>query len=329
MAMTLDGTLVSWNRSAERVFGYRESEIIGQHASVLAPPEERGFSAAVVRALRRGERCDNVEVKRRRRDGTLIDMVLDFSAITNPHGEIVGVAAIGRDVSAERRAEEAVRQSEARLAEAQRVARVGSWEINAATLEVTFSLEMFRLFDLDPAAGMPPHETIVSRYHPGDVDAHVAAVARTLADGTPFEMDMRIVRPGGPLRWVHLVGEAVRGETGDLRRVIGTMMDITDRVLVEERFRVLFEHSSEAHFLVAPGGIVDCNQAALHMLRCRDKAALLALHPIALSPERQPDGRLSAEKGVDMETAARAEECTASNGGTPAATAKSFRQRLC
>ncbi|MCB9706640.1 MAG: PAS domain-containing protein [Myxococcales bacterium] len=72
-----------------------------------------------------------------------------------------------------------------------------------------------------------------------------------------------------------------------------------------EIFRVLFEHSSDAHLLFDEGGIIDCNNAAIEMLRCADKAEVLRLHPAVLSPERQPDGRLSTEKSVEMDRRAR------------------------
>ena len=305
LATTLDGTLVSWNKSAERLFGYKESEIIGQHIRVLAPPEERGFHAAVVQALRRGETCENREVRRRRGDGVFIDVVLTFSPIRNPNGEMVGVAAIGRDATAGRLAEEAVRKSEARLAEAQRVAHIGSWEVDAQTAAVTFSQEMYRLFDMDATAGMPSSEQILARYHPDDIEQHTQIVGQSMADSLPFETDVRIVRPNGEIRWCHVVGEPITDTQGHLVRLVGTMIDITERVLVEERFRVLFEHSSEAHFLINAQGILDCNRAALQMLRCPDKADLVSVHPKSLSPEYQPDGQLSAAKDREMEATAR------------------------
>ena len=240
----------------------------------------------------------------RRKDGTSVAVMQTFSPIRNQIGEIVGVAAIGHDVTEQRRAEEAVRRSESRLAEAQRVAKIGSWELDADTAKLVFSEEMYCLFEIDPAGGMPPHSEILARYHPDDAEAHISLVSRSVASRTSFVTDLRIVRRGGEIRWVHIIGKPVLSEEGDLLRFIGTMMDITDRVRDEERFRVLFEHSSEAHFLSGPDGIIDCNQAALQMLRCAGKADLLSLRPSRLSPEHQPDGSLSAEKSREMEATA-------------------------
>ncbi len=304
LGLTLDGTLVSWNAGAERLYGYHESEIIGQPASLLAPPEQRGHIAGVIRALQRGEAQKNWELHFRQADGTASDTVLTFSPIRSPLGEVIGAAAIGRDVTEQRRAEEAVRRSEARLAEAQRVAHIGSWELDAQTHALVFSEQMYALFELDPALSPPPHAEVLTRYHPDDVEAHTALVGRSLADRQPFTTDMRIVRKSGEVRWVHIIGEPVLDEQGTLLRFVGTMMDITERILVEQRFRVLFEYSPEAHFLVGAGGIADCNQAALEILRCGSKAELAAIHPRQLSPEYQADGRRSSEKGVEMEAQA-------------------------
>ena len=84
--------------------------------------------------------------------------------------------------------------------------------------------------------------------------------------------------------------------------------DVTDSKAAEERFHVLFEQSSDAHLLFDDTGIIDCNNAAIQMLRCHDKRKF-ALHPAVLSPEFQPDGRRSLEKCVEMDALARKQGC--------------------
>ena len=72
------------------------------------------------------------------------------------------------------------------------------------------------------------------------------------------------------------------------------------------RFRLLFEHSSDAHLIFDAGGITDCNPAAVRLLGAPDRAAVPAVHPAARSPEHQPDGRRSDEKAREMDALARA-----------------------
>lgn len=95
--------------------------------------------------------------------------------------------------------------------------------------------------------------------------------------------------------------EAQRAEIESLRRELeATRAD-------DEIARVLFEQSSDAHLIFDDSGIIDCNNAAVKMLLCEDKSQVLNLHPAVLSPERQPDGRRSLEKSVEMDGRARRE----------------------
>jgi PAS domain-containing protein len=74
----------------------------------------------------------------------------------------------------------------------------------------------------------------------------------------------------------------------------------------DSRFRLLFEHSSDAHLIFDASGITDCNPAAVRLLGAADREAVLAVHPATLSPEYQPDGRRSDEKAREMDALARA-----------------------
>jgi len=102
-------------------------------------------------------------------------------------------------------------------------------------------------------------------------------------------------------------------DVDDLEAELGRLRADNERLQVEaaanasanENFRVLFEYSSDAHLIFDQHGIIDCNNAAIMMLSCEDKTQLLNLHPAQLSPERQPDGRLSLEKNIEMDSIAR------------------------
>ena len=103
---TLDGVITSWNRGAERILGFRADEVIGRHISMLMPPEAAEDATAILSRVRRGERVDHYRTKRRRKDGTIIDISLTVSPIRNAQGEIIGASKVGRDVTAELRATE-------------------------------------------------------------------------------------------------------------------------------------------------------------------------------------------------------------------------------
>lgn len=112
---TLDGTFISWNRGAERLYGYAASDIIGQHASVLAPPGETSPVHDVILRLKRGETVEPMEVRRRCKNGGWVDVLLSFSPIRSAAGQMVGLSCVASDISARRAAERALAESEERL----------------------------------------------------------------------------------------------------------------------------------------------------------------------------------------------------------------------
>ena len=95
----LDGIITGWNQGAERVLGYTADEIIGQHVSMLMPPEQLEDTEKILSRVRKGERVDHYETKRRRKDGTIIDVSLTVSPLRNEEGEIIGASKVARDIS--------------------------------------------------------------------------------------------------------------------------------------------------------------------------------------------------------------------------------------
>lgn len=112
--------------------------------------------------------------------------------------------------------------------------------------------------------------------------------------------EVRYLHQSGGYRWIEVFARLIVNLEGHAAGTVGTLRDVTERRRAEERFRVLFEYSSDAHLIFDENGIIDCNNAALALLRC-SKEQILGLHPARLSPERQPDGRLSMEKCAEMD----------------------------
>ena len=110
ISKTLDGIITSWNRGAERIFGYRAEEIIGKPVAVLIPPDHPNEEPAILARLRAGERIEHYETVRVRKDGTLVDISLTVSPITGPDGTIFGASKVARDITQRKRAEEALRE---------------------------------------------------------------------------------------------------------------------------------------------------------------------------------------------------------------------------
>jgi PAS domain S-box-containing protein len=106
VAKDLDGTIVSWNAGAERLFGYTADEIVGKPVATLIPADRYDEEPHILSRIRVGETIDHYETVRRRKDGSLIEISLSVFPIRNRHGRIVGAAKIARDITERRRAEE-------------------------------------------------------------------------------------------------------------------------------------------------------------------------------------------------------------------------------
>lgn len=152
-----------------------------------------------------------------------------------PDGTPAQILGTAQDVTERRRSEEALRRSEARLAEAQRTAGIGSWDFDVATGRIKWSDEMFRLLDFDPSGGEPDFDTLLTHYHPDDVPMHRRTVAQALEDGLPYEFDIRVLCGGEDgFRWAHAIGHAERDDMGKVLRLSGTVLDIDARKRAEQ-----------------------------------------------------------------------------------------------
>src|SRR4051794_9771211 len=112
----LNGVITSWNQSAQRLFGYTAAEAVGQHVATLLIPEDRqGEEPEILARLRRGERVHHFETKRKRKDGTLLDISLTISPVKDSTGKVIGASKIARDVSDSKRLQAILVSSEARF----------------------------------------------------------------------------------------------------------------------------------------------------------------------------------------------------------------------
>lgn len=117
IGVDLDGIIVSWNRGAEILYGYSSEEVIGRPRSTLIPPEQRGEITPVLDRIRRGEHVDRFETRRRRKDGTIIDVSVSISPIIDEHGAVLGASTISRNITERKRAERELQVSHQKLLE--------------------------------------------------------------------------------------------------------------------------------------------------------------------------------------------------------------------
>ncbi len=135
VSKSLDGTIMTWNKGAEQVFGYTAAEAVGQHITMLIPPDRMAEEADIMRRLRAGERIDHFESVRLRSDGRPIHVSLTISPIRDESGRVIGASKTARDVTETKLAEALVQESEQRLWATFNQAAVG---IAVTSLDGTF-----------------------------------------------------------------------------------------------------------------------------------------------------------------------------------------------
>ncbi|HYG33621.1 MAG TPA: PAS domain S-box protein, partial [Clostridia bacterium] len=191
--------------------------------------------------------------------------------------------------------QDAIRNSEAELQKVQRLAQVGSWICEPASSTITWSEELFRIAGRDPSQGAPNYKEAGQVFPSECIQLLNAAVAQALNDGTPYELELQMLRPDQTRRWVIVRGEAERNEYGQIIRLRGTVQDITERKEMarraqeelevqvrertreltqaneelrrsQERFRILAQVSFEGILISQNGRIVDCNEQLCQMV---------------------------------------------------------------
>ncbi|HEY8204564.1 MAG TPA: PAS domain S-box protein [Pyrinomonadaceae bacterium] len=170
--------------------------------------------------------------------------------------------------------EEQLRQREVELAEAQRLAHVGSWTWDVRGDTVTWSDELYRIFGLHPQQFPATYEAFLACIHPDDREATRSIVETSLRTGKPYLDRRRIVRPDGEIRVVEAHGSVVFDEHGAPIHMFGTSQDITDRERVEaalreaqQRYRDILDNLHEGVFQTTPEGtFITANRALVQML---------------------------------------------------------------
>jgi PAS domain S-box-containing protein len=205
-------------------------------------PEDRAkWQGTIDRAI--AEKSDyEVEVRILLPGGTVKYIHTVGHPVLSASGDLVQFVGSATDITERKQAEEALRRSEGYLAEAQRLSRTGSWAWNVATRQsVYWSQENYRLFGFDPEGGIPSDEAFYQRIHPEDRDRVRREVFLERPDeGSHFDVDFRIVLPGGAIRYIRSTGHPVHNMSGDVLEYVGTSIDITERKRAdEERERLL------------------------------------------------------------------------------------------
>ena len=253
LAFDRDGRYTVWNSALERIFGVNELERLGKKASDLCPffHLTGGLNCYHDALAGKGVLAADVPyVLTETRKQVFLDA--HFSPLLDEEGKIIGGLAIIRDVTERKRAEDALRRSEAYLAEAQRLSHTGSWAWDYHSKEINhWSPETYRVFGFDPAAGPVSWKEARTRIHADDLESFDRNKEQVATERVELEFDFRLVHPDGAIKYTHCVSRPVTTDSGELVELVGSIMDVTDqyhsRTALEKAFREIKQLKDELY----------------------------------------------------------------------------------
>ncbi len=279
MGKTLTGVITSWNPGAERLYGYREAEIVGNNSEVLFPVDRRADELAILARIADGERVAQYQTERLRKDGSTVMVSLTMSPITDATGAVIGVASVSRDISDRQRAEAKFHG----LLEAAPDAIVG---VTADGIITLVNAQGERLFGYQRADLLgQPVEILVPEYAR---DKHPAHRAGYLHDPAPRPMGAGMQLAGrrrdGSRFPAEISLSSIDTEDGVL--VSAAIRDVSDRVRAEAKFRGLLEAAPDAIVGVTPDGQITLVNAQAERLFGYHRDQLLGQPIEILVPDR-------------------------------------------
>ncbi|MBL8292748.1 MAG: PAS domain-containing protein, partial [Bryobacterales bacterium] len=229
-----DGSVDFVNRRWQEFSGVSLDQTLNWGWEEAIHPEDLGrFVEAWHAAVASGSTME-AEARVRRADGQYRWLLIRSVPLRDKTGKIVKWYGVSTDIDDRKRAEQALRRSEAYLAETQRLTHTGTYAADYTTAPLYWSEEMFRIFGFDPEDGLPTRDQPLKRVHPEDLEKFEQAWNRVITRKIDANVEYRIVLPGGTVKHAYGLGHPVLNADGELIEIVGTTVDITERKRAEE-----------------------------------------------------------------------------------------------
>ncbi|MEI7896228.1 MAG: PAS domain S-box protein [bacterium] len=268
--LDMDFNITYLSPSVEKVRGYTVEEAITQKPEqILTPASLKKFlemAGNIIPAEKAGTAqvsvYPSIELEQYHKNGSTRWVELSFSFLKDFTNKSTGIVTVSRDVTKRKKVEDAMRQSEKNLREAQHLSHIGSWEWTISTDTVKWSEELYHINGWDPNSKAPSYATMFSCYTPESWNRLREEVKNTLETGEPYALDLELVNPNGAARHTFARGEIDFDSSGIISGLHGTVQDITERKLMEkslrkseELYKSLISNSSELIILTDTKGI--------------------------------------------------------------------------
>lgn len=227
-----------FNQGAEKIFGYSAGEIMGKPLDILLPEVFRQIhrqhiqNFATSREISRNMTERGSNVYGRRKYGEQFPAEASISKLRSRDGLIFTVML--KDITEQRLAAEKLQASRSLLAKAEKIAKMGSWEYNLVTKQLSWSEEIFHILDFDPTQSIPSCEKIFERIYRSDRSLVIETLHKGHVEGTPWQIVYRLIKPDKSIKYVESRGEPTLDREGNVLKVWGTIMDVSERVRAEK-----------------------------------------------------------------------------------------------
>ncbi len=255
---TMHFTQVS--RGALENLGYTLEQMLTLTPMDIVPSYRSTEAMETLRPLIAGEKhFVHFNAFHERKDGTEypVSINLQYSDVENPPV----IIAIVQDISESVKAENRLKESEERYRQAQRASGIGSWVYDIKSRTTTWTPEVYCIFGVPPETFEVNFESFLTLLHPDDKTVLQSSVNQTIRSGAEYSLEFRINRPDGQVRWVHGAGGFVLDENGEPRKLVGVVMDITEKKQFEEqlkfnekRFRGIVENVNDIIYMLSKDG---------------------------------------------------------------------------
>ena len=243
LVSSADGTIVYTNTGAEKLFGYDKDEMIGLSITSLNDPDNNPYetSEEMIKILNQTGEWQG-EVRNIKKDDTSIWCSSTVSTFTHPaYGEVW--LGVHHEITHIIKTERALRESENQLKEAQRIAKVGGWELDIVANHLKWTDETYDIFEINKEEFDDAYKSFLSRVHPDDVERVEKAFAKSLNNNEPYEIEHRIVMNDGRIKFVLETGETVYSLDNKALYTKGVVQDITERKHTEKELENIFNLS--------------------------------------------------------------------------------------